>query len=238
MFKDKYMKDNDLIKPDDAFLERLKYSVAQEEKLIHIGDFVDYENAEQFDSLEGVQRDSKTSTDEVHDNWKWKKIVAVAACFAIVLASAIVAGNNNLFGDNNLQADMGKFVSGELEYEKQTAYQLDEEYIKMYNQVVDWFANSNAIIYEMHDYQPGTEKMKELSESRRQWQKLETQEREDIISSITLNRYLLTDVADGWDSVIYYIAEFDNQSYVVFGICDKQYIYIEEVSGLQSMATR
>ncbi len=238
MFKEKYIKDNDLIKPDDDFLERLKHSIAQEEKVVHIGDFVDYENAEQFGDLGEMQKDSKNVSVTMKNSRRWQRTVAVAACLVIVLAATIIAGNRNMLGDSNMQADMGKFVSEELEDKAQTVNQMDEECIKIYNQVVDWFANGNAIVYEVDAYQPSEAGMEYVQESKEQWRKLAMQEREDIVSNITLDRYVLTDVTEGWNSVIYYIAEFDNESYVVFGICDEQYIYIAEVSGLQSMAAR
>lgn len=236
MFKEKYIRDNDLIKPDDDFLERLKDSVAKEEKVVHIGDFVDYENAEQFEQL-GEENDVLINIPlNKRKGVRWQRVIAIAACFAVVLTIAFTAGKNNLFGEENIQADMGTFVSEELTESDEIISEVNEDCIKLYNKICDLFENSNAIVYEMDDYKQSESGMEYLQGVKDQCRKLEVQERDEIIGDIVANQYVLTDTIQGWDSITYYMAEFENQSYVVFGICEEQYIYIAEISGLQNMA--
>ncbi len=236
MFREKYIRDNDLIKPDDDFLKRLKDSVVQEEKIVHIGNFVDYENTEQFEQLGNGQDVQENVSLEQRKGVRWQRVIAVAACFAIVLVAAFVAGRDNMFGEENIQADMGNLVSEELAEPDQTVSEVDEMSVELYSQVSGLFENSNAVIYEMEAYQQGETGMEYMQETRDQWRKLEIKERDEIISDIVSDRYVLIDIPQDEDSITYYMAEFENQSYVVFGICEKQYIYIAEVSGMQSMA--
>ena len=55
MFKERYIKDNQLIQPDDDFLARMKDAVLQEQQTLQIGEYVDYENADDFSEIENYE---------------------------------------------------------------------------------------------------------------------------------------------------------------------------------------
>lgn len=235
MFREKYIKDNDLIRPDDDFLERLKVSVAQEDKIIHIGEYVDYENAEQFEKIGQENVEEHISPSIKKRNVRWKPVVAIAACLALVCTIAFVAGDTASFNDNGLQADMGTLVSEDKNEDNVT--EIDEDSIEKFNQVCSLLESDNAIIYEMASYDPMQSGMSYLQESKKNGRELDIQERDELIGDILAKKYVLTNTTAEWDSEVYYMAEFENQSYVIFAI-GGEYIYIAEVSGVQSMASR
>lgn len=236
MFREDYIKDNELIKPDDDFLTRLKESVKQEEEIVHIGDYVDYTNA---DSFEKIGRDD-TNVVEMKTGRKislgWKTFSMIAACFVLVGVIAFAVGNDSLLGGEGLRAEMESGLSEEIFTSNETASDLDEEYIALYDEVYDLFATSNVVIYEMDSYIDSGDGIECLAESTDQYRELEIQDRDELVGNILAEQYVLTDTTEEWDSVMYYLVEFENQTYVVLAVGSDQFICIEGMSEIQKMA--
>lgn len=235
MFREEYIKDNELIKPDDDFLRRLKESVKQEDEVVHIGDYVDYDNAESFEKLGRED----TTVIEIQTKKKrgsgWKTFSMIAACFVLICTIAFAVGRTGMIGGEGLQAGMESALSEEL-YTTEDASDVSEECIELYNKVYDLFVTNNVVIYEMDSYVQDDNGIESLEKSKNEYRELDMQERDELIGDILANNYSLVDTTEEFDSVTYYLAEFENQTCVVFAIDSNQFIYVVEVSGIQNMA--
>lgn len=236
MFREDYIKDNELIKPDDDFLARLKESVRQEEEVVHIGDYVDYTNADSFEKL-GRDEEAvvKMKTRGKSDS-SWNTFSMIAACLVLVGAIVFAVGSDGLFGGEGLRAEMESGISKDIFTSKADVSNLSEEYTALYDEMYNLFATSNVVIYEMDSYVASGDGIEYLAESTSRYRELEIQDRDELVGNILAEQYVLTDTTEEWDSVTYYLAEFENQTCVVFAVGSDQFICIEDMSGIQKMA--
>lgn len=224
MFREKYIKDNELIKPDEDFLRRLKETVSQEE--VHIGDYVDYDNSESFEKIGNT--DAAVIDFQQRKNAKkfaLKTFSVIAACFALVCAVAFVAGEDGIVGGGGLQAGMESALP---EGVSEDALALREEAIDTYNKVKEWFATRNVMIYEI-DYAYQESEGSESSDMlQNQYSEVDVQVKDELIRDVLADNYDLADTMEEFDSVVFYMAKFENQTCVLFATDTKQNIYIIE----------
>ena len=222
MFKEKYIKDNNLIKPDDAFLERLKETVGQEDNVVHIGEYIDLDDVKSLHELQDSKEIKKK------DVMTWKNIVVIAASFAVVCALAFTAGKMDWLHNNQvLQAGMQSIFSVE---EKETSsVNTDAE------RVYELFLNYSVVIYEVNEFsqEKGISYLQKLEDCGRE---LSVAERDELVGGVLGKQYILKDSMEEFDDAKNYVAIFGNDCSVCFVIDSETYIYIESVSGLQSLA--
>ena len=242
MFKEKYVRDNELIKPDDAFLERLKESVKQEEEEeVHIGEYIDLSNVKRF---EDIERDGNFSDDAGQKSGKitWKNMVAIAACFVFVCTFAFVVGKTNILENNKvLQAGMESIFDKKDERDASQAVTSEAEMPdascqEQFDKAYQLFLNANVVIYEVDGLPEEVNGISYLQEVKEAQPELEASERDELIGDIIARKYVLVDSMEAFEDAMYYVAVFEYDSYVLFAIDSQQHIYIEKVSGIQSLA--
>lgn len=237
MFREEYIKANEQIRPDDVFLERLKRTVKQEDRVVHLGDYVDYENSEAFEVIGGHNDNVMDVSAEKKRRIAWKEIVAIVACFILVCTVAYTAGNADLFGnEQGLQAGMESLLTDMNETEIDEESVIDVERQKLYKKTCDLFATSNVVIYEVEGFPQNDSGMEFLNELKSAQCELSPAQRDELVGDIVAENYTLCDNCEMFSETKYYVAEFENDSYVYFAIDSDKYIFIEEVSGLQSLA--
>ena len=239
MFKESYIKDNSQIKPDDEFLARLKENVLQEEKEVHIDTCV-------------ILPDDESHTGRKHLGTGKKWLVA-AACFVFVCTLVFVAVQQDFlhFG-TSLKTDLESVIHGgeseETVQENSEDFtissvteiseenELSEQCQQQYKKVCDLFKESNVVIYrtENFDAESGIEY---LQKNLMNQTKLNHEERDELVGDILAEKYILTESKEEFEKTEYYVAAFEGDLYVYFLIGDAQYIYIEEVSEIQSVAS-
>lgn len=225
MFREKYIKDNELIKPDEDFLRRLKETVSQEE--VHIGDYVDYNNSESFEKIGNT--DATVIDFQERKNTKkfaLKTFAVLAACFVLVCTVVFAVGENGLVGGGGLKAGMESALPEDM---SEDVLGLGEEYIDTYNKVCELFATSNVVIYEIaSDYQED-EAQDSLEMLKSQSQELDVQAKDKLVRDVLADNYDLSETMEAFDSVAFYMAEFEDQTCVLFATDTKQSIYIIEI---------
>lgn len=231
MFREEYIKDNELIKPDDDFLRRLKESVKQDDDIVHIGEYVDYDNAENFEKIgrtDTVVIDIKSKKAR---NSGWKTFSFFAACFVLICTIAFTIGKTGVIGGEGLQAGVESAFSKSAT--KGTS-DFRQEYMELYNKVCDLFATSNFCVYEMASCVQDDE-LESGDKFANRYRKLTAQETDALVDGILAGNYGLADTTEEFDFMTYYLAEFENQVCVMFITDSKQFIYVVKVSGMQNI---
>lgn len=245
MFREEYIKANEQIKPDDDFLRQLKENIQQENKIVRIGEYIDYENADMFSNIAETYNDKKDITIKEKKCVLWKKMTVLVACFALVCTMVFVVSKVDLFGaKQGLQAGMESVVDGMKETEdlkdnivsKESVF--DANYLQKYEKAYDLFKTSNVVIYETEQFELDGSRIEYLHELQKKQCELAPAERDDLVGRILAKQYTLCDSSEEFKDSIYYVAEFEDGSCVFFVIGANEYIYIEEVSGIQSLALK
>lgn len=245
MFKEEYIKANEQIKPDDDFLIRLKESIVKEslieqgivegDTVIHIGDYVDLNNATSITEVESVATISEPVTGS-RGRITWKNIAVVAACFVFVCSLSFVASKMDLVNNNKgLQAGVESVVNENNELNEVIG---DEELQRQYQKVRNMFDTMNVVIYETEEFRMdaiGTEYIKYVQKN---GEELSPAQRDELLGNILAEQYAVKSSLEEFDDAKYYVAEFEDQSYVYFVIDSKGSLYIAKTLDVQSMAIR
>lgn len=232
MFREEYIKANQKIKPDDDFLKRLKESVVQEDAVIHIGDYVDWENVTSINDVENVPSVKDVS---MKRRFTWKNIAVIAACFVFVCTLSFVASKMDIVnGNKGLQAGMESVIRGDDTAEKKLQ---STELQEQYQTVRKMFDTMNVVIYETDKFAGEESGMKYLQDLYGSESELDSSDRDELIENIVAGQYTVKDSLEEFDNAKYYVAEFEDRSCVCFAV-DEKYIYIAQISGIQRMAAR
>lgn len=231
MFKEAYIRDNNRIKPDEDFLARLKEAVSQEEEtVVHIQEYTVL-------SENGNAGKKTTCNDR-----RIRNIFVVAACFVCVFAVVFWVNERGLLGNGeNLKADLEWIFNHNKSdnlFEKRTDNEpvISEEYQNRYERMYRLFQKSNVSIYNIEDIELTEKVLEDVQELTGKSTALSHEERDELVGSILSERYTLTDSKGEFESAEYYIAVFEDGSYVCFVIEAGEYIYIEMISDIQSLA--
>lgn len=245
MFREEYIKANEQIQPDNEFLERLKTAVAEEDRVVHIGDYVDYENSEDFEVV--GKHSNRVTYSAKQRRITWKKVVAIAACFILLCTMAFVVGNVNLLENGQgLQVgmesviedmDKGKSEKGAAET-KPDDVQVDVECQKQYEIVYNLFVNNNVVIYEVDEFGQNDNEIAYLQELQKGDFALRPEQRDELVGNITAKKYILCDNCEDFSDTKCYVAQFEDDTCVYFIIDADEYIYIDAVSGIKSLADK
>lgn len=231
MFREEYIKANEEIKPDEEFLARLKETVSQDDKVVQIGEYV---NLEEVTSLADVS--SETGKQQgMRMHLTWKNVVVIAACFAFVITLSFAAGQMDILNENEgIQAGMETVFSEEEAVTSESA--VDVEMERQYMLVQDMFSEREVILYEVPDFSEEKTGMQYLQELRGSSYELGKEERDELVGAVVAQKYVLTASMEEFEEPTFYVAEFDDQSFICFATDKNGYIYIMEISGIQSMA--
>lgn len=238
MFREKYIRDNELVKPDDDFLNHLKESVMQEDEKIHINDYVDYANSDNFEKI--GKGDDKVVTMSSREKRKltWGKLAAVAACFVFACTVAYTVGRSDAPGTEGIQTNMESVLPETTVAPDDSTGNVNQEDAAVADELYELFSMNNVRIYEIDSYQQDMGGIEYIQDQLQDYRQLDIKERDELVNNILNNRYILSDTAENLNNPIYYIAEFENRSSVVFAIDSDYNIYIVEISGIQNMACR
>lgn len=231
MFREEYIKANEEIKPSEEFLARLKETVALEDKVIQIGEYV---NLEDITSIAEFSNESM-ARQKVRKNLSWKNVAMMAACFIFVFFLSFVASKIDILNDNQgIQAGMEDAFADEkdIPFEGMDDTQLEQQY----QLVQDMFSKKDVIIYEVSDFSGEKNGMQYLQELYGSSYELGKEERDELVGAIVAGTYMLKPSLEELDAPIYYVAEFDDHTFVYFVVDNNGYIHIVEISGIQSLA--
>ena len=119
MFKEAYVRDNELIKPDDDFLRRLADSVEQEKK---------------------TNVDGSRIT--------WKNVIAIAACFLIVCGLAFASSQMNLsYGQDGMQAGVKAVFQNKNKRQYQQVCKLLQSNSAEIYEMTSWMQDESGMYY-------------------------------------------------------------------------------------------
>lgn len=243
MFKEDYIKDNNQIKPDEDFLMELKKKVTDEE--IKMAEDV---REQQTATLEESAEEKETVLGVCSRPWlKW---AVLTACGVLLLVAGVMFGDVELGGDGtSLKGDMKAVLRKETEDDSEKS----EEYAdaasrkennssenadaqKRYEKVIRLFQKLNVVIYEIQDFSLSESDLEYLKKNKETSNVLDAADRDDLVGSILAEKYELVETIVDFSESKYYIAEFEDGSVCRFAIGDGEYIYIDEVSGVQNVA--
>lgn len=232
MFKEKYIKANNSIRPDEKFLESLKENVKQEEKYIQISEYVEY------DEVANVKAYRQGDVSEKNGRFSgWKKMVGIAACFAIVCVVVFMAGGQAWLDEGNgLGADIETIFRRGQEATSEISESTAETLTKDYKQLVDWLKVKQVEIYEVEGFLDDQSGLTYINQALEQGRKLSIQERDTLVGDILAERYSVVNHLDELKQPTCYVVKFSDDSGVCFAIGVESDIYIQEVFGLQDMA--
>lgn len=207
MFREDYIKDNDRIKPDEEFLTRLKESVAEE----------------------------KQSTQT-----PWLKWGTLVAALALVCVLGYMAG-----GFTNTDALKGNVESSvkqqdDAAVQSQDAQEQDSKVSdacqEQYGQVIRLFQKLNVSIYQIDAFEMNGDALQELTQDEKNQNELSHEQRDELVGNILAEKYTLAETTELFQTSEYYVAEFEDGTCVYFVVGDEEYIFIEKVSEIQSVA--
>ncbi len=235
MFREEYIKANEQIKPDEDFLKRLKESVAQRESVIHFGDYVDLDNTTSITDMK-TTNDLVKSAKSIKTRTMWKNIVRVAACFAFVCTMAIVVGKMDVMKDNQgLQAGVESIIH---EADGASATTEDTLLQDKYQKLYTLFDTMNVVLYEVESVDINKIGIEYLQNVKEEGNALGMSERDKLVGNILASHYTVKGSFEELDNAKCFVAEFEDDSWVCFAVDDSGYLYIAELSGIQSMAVR
>ena len=226
MFKERYIKDNQLIKPDDDFLVRMKTTVLQEQQKLHIGEYVDYENAQDFSQIEKYH-----SPDESNSRWgdrakKWAPFALAAACVALVCGVFWGTGNLEFSKQEGLKINMKSALEDDAEHD------VSDSKIKLLHKVIK---EEDGIIYQIDsEYECDNVDVSLLEDGGK---RLSEEEKDGLIRNILEDDYKEVTSMNEMQSPLCYAICYDAQQYILFAI-DEDEICILNVSDIEAVALR
>lgn len=219
MFKEHYIKDNNLIKPDKKFLSKLK------EETICLQDH-----------------------EEVRENvvpFKRSRIIwtVIAACFMCILVAGIVIdrldiGQNGGFLQGKIHMILQNKVEDTSKEENQDSNMekssmISEDCKRQYDKVLTLFQNRTVKLYETNKFTGHSDALEYLEKEN--MTELNHSERDEMVGNILAEKYRLAESTEAFQNLRYYVARFEDDSCVCFVVGDEESIYIEAISGVSIM---
>ncbi len=225
MFKDAYIKDNEIIRPDDEFLEQLKKKVAQERNKI---DVRLSENGE----LDGMNYMKVTNNKDSSFVGKllWKRVVAIAACFALMCMAVYVANVGDILDEYKMTTHLQDIFLDEKAKDETKDEEIDTETKHKWDALYKLFQTSNAVIYNVGNTIPSDVSMVYIDTLRDSQCEMKSKERDNLVADILNQRYEILESIESFEDVYCYVAKFENDCFVVFAVKADKYIYIDVVS--------
>lgn len=228
MFKERYIKDNQLIQPDDDFLARMKDAVLQEQQTLQIGEYVDYENADDYSEIENYE-----SVSTVDSRWgkrmnKWAPFVLAAACVALVCGVFIGTGNVEFSKQKGLKVNLESMLKG-------NASQDISDEKATFDALCKMIKNDDEVVYRLE----GTPNFddKKISDLKKKSSVLSDEDKEQLLGDILQEQYQLVATMNQMQSPVYYMVCFNTQQYAVL-VLDEDELYIMKISEIETFAVR
>ncbi len=225
MFKERYIKDNQLIQPDDDFLARMKTAVLQEQQALHIGEYVDYENAEEFSEIENYDFPDSVYSLSAKRMKKWVPF-ALAACVALVCGVLFGMGNIEFSKQKGLKANVKTMLDKEKTQDDayaESTFQTFCEMLKTYD----------AIVYRLDAVADFDDE--EILDLKKNANEISDEEKEQLVRDILDNTYQVVSTAEQMQSATYFMVCFDSKQYALLAI-DEDELYVIDISEIETLA--
>ncbi len=226
MFKERYIKDNQLIQPDDDFLARMKTAVLQEQQALHTGEYVDYENAEEFSEIENYEYPGTVRLLSQKRMKKWASFALAAACVALVCGVFFGMGDIGFSKQKDLKANVKTMLDDEKMQDDAYAESTFQTFCEM-------LKTHDVIMYQLDMIADFDDE--NILDLKKNASELSDEKKEQLVRDILDNRYQVVSTIEPMQSASYFMVSFDSQQYAIFAI-DEDEIYVIDITEIETLA--